>query len=269
MNLFRQRAIFATLVLCGGVLLAGCAGNRQPAVARNTGDIPTASDQTDVRRRASIRLELASGYFEQGQTTVALDEIKQALLTDPGFADAYNLRGLVYMRLNDLALAEDSFQRAFALSPNDPNVAHNYGWLLCQQTRYAQAEPLFAQALSNPQYGDKAKTWMAQGLCQMRGGQRIEAESSLARAHELDPGNPIPSYNLARLLYARGDYARAQFYIRRLNSSELANAETLWLGVRIERRLGSPQAAQLAEQLRRRFPQARETLALERGAFDD
>ncbi|HEY1103352.1 MAG TPA: type IV pilus biogenesis/stability protein PilW [Burkholderiaceae bacterium] len=251
------------------LLLSACAGGRAPVAQAVPGDITTASDQTDARRRASIRLELASGYFEQGQTTVALDEIKQALLTDPGFADAYNLRGLVYMRLNDMALAEDSFQRAFALSPRDPNVAHNYGWLLCQQARYAQAEPLFAQALSSPQYADKAKTWMAQGLCQMRGGQSAEAERSLARASELDPGNPIPSYNLARLLYARGDYARAQFYIRRLNSSELANAETLWLGVRIERRLGSPNAARLAEQLRRRFPEARETQALERGAFDD
>ena len=48
-----------------------------------------------------LRIELAVGYFEQGQTTVALDEIKQALATDPTFADAYNLRGLIYMRLDD------------------------------------------------------------------------------------------------------------------------------------------------------------------------
>ncbi|MCB2032330.1 MAG: type IV pilus biogenesis/stability protein PilW, partial [Ottowia sp.] len=66
------------------------------------------------------------------------------------------------------------------------------------------------------------------------------------------------------------DMQRAQFYIRRLNNSELANAETLWLGIRVERRLGNSQAMQqLAAQLRRRFPQSKELLAYERGAFND
>jgi type IV pilus assembly protein PilF len=35
----------------------------------------------------------------------------------------------------------------------------------------------------------------------------------------------------------RGELTRAQFYIRRLNNSNLANAETLWLGIKIEQRL--------------------------------
>jgi type IV pilus assembly protein PilF len=122
------------------VMLAGCAG--QPGAhgaAAATGgrsDIVTESDEPDGRRRARLRLELASGYFEQGQTNVALDEIKQSLLADPSFGDAYNLRGLVYMRLNDIPMAEDSFRRALALNPRDADVAHNYGWLMCQQSRY-------------------------------------------------------------------------------------------------------------------------------------
>ena len=51
---------------------------------------------------------------------------------------------------------------------------------------------------------------MTQGLCQARAGQRAEAERSLARAYELDAGNPIIGYNLAQLLFQRGEYdARA------------------------------------------------------------
>ena len=66
------------------------------------------------------------------------------------------------------------------------------------------------------------------------------------------------------------DSARAQFYIRRINNSELANAESLWLGVRVENRLGNRDAQeQLAGQLRRRFPQSPEVGQLERGAFND
>lgn len=250
--------------------LQGCAGLSAGGRGDGQRDIVTASDEPEARRRARIRLELAVGYFEQGQTTVALDELKQALANDPSFAEAYNLRGLVYMRLNDPRLAEDSFRRALALNNRDPNTLHNYGWMLCQQSRYPEALQAFREALGTPNYADKGKTLLTQGLCQMRAGQKAEAEGSLARAYELDAGNPVTGYNLALLMYQRGDLARAQFYIRRLNNSELANAESLWLGVRIERRLGNRVAmAQLAEQLKKRFPQSREAAAFERGSFDE
>src|SRR5690606_33045589 len=110
--------------------------------------------------------------FEAGQTTVALDELKLVLAADPSYGEAYNLRGLVYMRLDDAALAEDSFRRALALNPRDANTLHNYGWLLCQQKRYGDAAAQFALALAVPSYTETAKTLMTQGACEMRAGQR-------------------------------------------------------------------------------------------------
>ena len=92
-------------------------------------------------------MELAASYFERGQFNVALDEIRQVLAINPNLADAYNLRGLVFMRLDDQAMAQESFRRAASLRPNDPDVAHNYGWLLCQQKNYVQAQQQFEQAL--------------------------------------------------------------------------------------------------------------------------
>lgn len=257
-------------------VLAGCV-NTTTQTTRPVGsadgnrtEMVTASDEPSGRRRARIRLELAIGYFEAGQTTVALDEIKQALTADPNFADAYNLRGLAYMRLDDAGLAEDSFRRAIALNPREPNTLHNYGWLLCQQKRYGDAAQQFSAALAVPNYMDRAKTLMTQGVCQMQAGQRPEAERSLTQAYEIDAGNPVIGYNLAALLAQREDWSRAQFYIRRVNNSPSANAETLWLGIKIERKLGNREAmAQLGGQLQRRFPQSREATAYERGNFDD
>ena len=253
------------------VLLGGCAGQQgMSGPSGNRSDIVTESDEPDHRRRARLRLELATGYFEQGQPNVALDEIKQSLAIDPTFVDAYNVRGLVYMRLNDIPLAEDSFRRALALNPRDGDVAHNYGWLLCQQARYEDSFRSFAQAVANPTYGGKAKTLMTQGVCQVRAGQRAEAEQSLMQSYELDAGNPVTGYNLATLLYERGDLIRAQFYIRRLNNSELANAETLWLGIKTERKLNNREAVlQLADQLKKRFAQSPQAAAYEKGAFNE
>jgi type IV pilus assembly protein PilF len=264
----RWLAAAALASAAGSALLAGCAAPAQQQEA--SAEHVTASDEPETRRRARIRLELATGYYQEGKTEVALDELKQAIVADPTYGDAYNLRGLVYMRLGDNRQAEESFRRALAINPRDASAHHNYGWLQCQLARYPESMQSFEQALANPLYPDKARTLMAQGLCQARAGQRDEAERSLARSYELDAGNPITGYNLARLLYTRGDYSRAQFYIRRLNNSELANAETLWLGIQVENRMNDTEAmGQLSEQLRKRFPQSRERQALDRKAFDE
>jgi type IV pilus assembly protein PilF len=249
------------------VTLAGCATEQQQ---QGSIEMATPSDDSEARRRARIRLELASGYYEEGKVEVALDELKQVIAADPTFPDAYNMRGLIYMRLGDPRQAEESFRRALALNPRDSDALHNLGWLQCTLGRYPEANGSFERALLQPLYAGRAKTFMAMGLCQARAGQRAEAERSLARSYELDAGNPITGFNLAQLLYQRGDYTRAQFYIRRLNNSELANAETLWLGVKVEQRMNDAVAsAQLGDQLRKRFPQSPQRAALDRRAFDE
>ena len=97
-----------------------------------------------------------------------------------------------------------------------------------------------------------------------------DAERTFTRAYELDAANPVTGYNLADLLFKRGDYERAQFYIRRLNNTTFANAQTLWLGIKVERQMQNREAMlQLADQLRRRFGQSKEMAAYERGAFNE
>lgn len=251
------------------VALTGCAAPSASATS-TTAEPLTDSDEPETRKRARIRVELATGYFEQGQNTVVLDEIKQALAADPTYGPAYVLRGLTYMRLNDPKLAEDSFRRALQINPRDPDTLHNYGWFACNQARYPEALQFFSQALASPVYGGRAKTLMLQGTCQMRMGQMPEAEGSFARAYELDPANPYVGFNLANLQFRRGDYSKAQFAIRRINNSDLANAETLWLGIKVERQLRNAAAAdQLAQQLERRYPKSREWAAFQRGAFHE
>lgn len=111
---------------------------------------------------------------------------------------------------------------------------------------------------------------MTQGVCQVRAGQRVEAEQSLMQSYELDAGNPVTGYNLASLLYERGELTRAQFYIRRLNNSDLANAETLWLGIKTERKLNNREAVQqLGDQLKKRFVQSSQAASYEKGAFNE
>lgn len=245
--------------------------SNRPAVHRNPDDIVTASDESDKEKRARIRLELASAYFSQGQTTTALDEVKQALAADPNSVEAYNLRGLIYASLNDDRVAEDSFRRALQINGRDGGALHNYAWFLCQRKRYPEADAMFEQAAALPQYRELTMTLLAQGVCQARSGRVVEAEKTLSRSYELDPGNPATAVNLADLLYRSGEYERARFYVRRVNNvPDLSNAETLWLAARVENRLGNRQgASELGAQLRARYPRSREAAAFEQGRFDE
>ena len=265
----RTLVALALLAALGGMV--GCASpGVGPDSSSVSGSIQTPSDDSDERRRARTRLALASGYFENGQYTVALDEIKKVIQIDPDFGDAYNLSGMIHMALRDTQVAEGHFQRAISINPRDANALHNLGWLQCELRRYPEATQSFQRALAVPTYPDRARTMMAQGICEARSGDRAAAEATLMRSYELDPGNPITGYNLSQLLYLRGDYERAQFYIRRLNNSEQANAESLWLGIKVERKMNNSQAMQqLAAQLYRRYPQSRELQSYERGSFDD
>ena len=258
--------LVAAWMLTGG-LLTGCAATSGQS-ANHSAEPLTESDEPDTRKRARIRITLASSYFEQGQDKVALDEVKQALAADPNYGPAYVLRGLVYMRLNDGQLAEESFRRALQINAKDGDALHNYGWFMCSQKREKEAVELFSRALANPTYGGQAKTWMAKGVCEVRVGLAKDAENSFVRSYQIDPTNPIAAYNLAALLFQRGENERAQFYVRRLNATEMANAETLWLGIKIEKQMKNQVVAdQLAQQLQRRFPKSRELEAYRRGAF--
>ena len=249
-------------------LLAGCAmspGANEPR------DLVTASDQTVADKRARVRLELATGYFGRGQGTTALDEVKLALVAKPDMPEAYSLRGLIYASLGQPQLAEESFQRSLQLDAHNGDTMHNYGSFLCEQRRYAEANKQFEAAMAQPEYRNLPKTLLLQGICQADSGDWVGAERSLSRGYELDPSNPTTAFNLADVLYRRGELERARFYIARVNSVPAqSNAQTLWLAARIEQRAGNSAAAQtFGRQLRDRFPQSPQALLFERGRFDE
>ena len=251
------------------VLMTGCA--LPPPANGDTKDRMTESDQTDASKRANVRMELASAYFSRGQLTTALDEVKQALAVNPNLGEAYNLRGLIYAGLNDDLMAQESFRRALQINPSDGDSMHNYGWYLCQQKRYDEAEALFTSAVALPQYLGTSRTMLTSGICQARSGKWAEAENTLSKAYERDPANPATAVNLAEVLLHRGEAERARFYIRRVNAvANQSNAQTLWLAARIEMKLGNRQAAnEFGLQLRNRFPQSRESSAFDRGQFNE
>lgn len=262
------------LRLAGALALlfaAGCAqqgGRPEPSQQRSPDDPPLIGERGDPKARAKAHTDLAAAYYELGNMGVALEEVRIALAADPTFAPAHNVQGLVSMELRDNAGAEASFKRALALSPQDPDVSHNYGFFMCQTGRSKEGLEQYMNAIRNPLYQTPAKTWSAAGRCILE-RDPAEAERYFERALRLDPNSLGAMMPYAQLLYKRGSVVEARGLVLRYQKLVEPTAESLWLGVRVERKLGDRNAeGNYSAQLRRRFPASKEYQDFLRGNFD-
>jgi type IV pilus assembly protein PilF len=245
-------------------LLAACAP--QPP-EHDTGVI--IGEVGEPRNRARLRTELASLYYSNGNLGVALEELRSAVAADSNYAPAYGMYGLVYMQMNDNTRAEESFERALRLAPNDADINHNYGWFLCQTKREEKSIEYFLQALRNPLYGTPWRSYAAAGMCTLRLKRTKDAEAFFERALKSEPDEPSALLYLGQIRYQQGNVGEARKLVARHNKLVNPSAESLWLAVRIERKLGDRMTEQsYANQLRRRYPSSPEYQALQRGQFD-
>jgi len=159
----------ASTVLVGGWGLSACSSG-SPQL-----DALTQAQPDNTRQRAMRRLSLASAYFEQNQTEVAHQEVRAALQIDPYFPEAYSLLGLIHQREKSPALAQASFEQAMLLASKPPvrsaelaAIQHNYGWFLCEQNRFNEAQTQFDLALTPTSYRQADKTRQAIAFCKSR-----------------------------------------------------------------------------------------------------
>jgi type IV pilus assembly protein PilF len=258
------RLAYASLL----ALAAGCSStNSGPSV--ETGTI--VGEVGDPRNRARAHTELAGMYYERGNQAIALEELRTATAADSDYAPAYGLFGLVYMELKENKLAEENFERALRLSPSDPDISHNYGWFLCNSAREADSIKYFLQAIRNPLFASPWRSYSAAGVCTLRANPNNtkEAEDYFQRALKIEPDEPTALLKLAQIRYRQGNLDEARKMVTRYNKLVAPNAESLWLALRIERRMGERVAEQsYANQLRRRYPGSPEYQALQKGQYD-
>jgi type IV pilus assembly protein PilF len=251
------------------LLVAIAFASALPASAQ-MGDIGRPSG-TDSRSRAKIHTELASLYFQAGNPSVALDEVRIALDADSSFYQAYSVRALVYASLKENAKAEEDFRRALSMAPNDPEVNNNYGWYLCDTGRERQSITYFLNALKDPLYETPGRAYTNAGSCAFKAGDLDSAQKYLLQAVALSRDGAAPArLQLARLFYQRGNLEEAKIYLTdAMKAMEPQPPEALWLGVRLERKLGNRAAeSSYAAQLRSRYPTSAEYQEFLKGNFE-
>lgn len=244
-------------------ILAGCA--TQPASYVQFPEQP----QTEAQNRARIHTELSAVYYSRGQYGVALEELNEALRADSNYAPAYNVLGLVYMELREDGIAQQNFERALKINPNDSDANNNYGWFLCQRKREGEAIKYFLAALKNPLYATPERSYVNAGVCSRGQGDDKSAEDFFQKALRIQPASPQALLGLTEINFKAGNLGQAKTYLTRYMQAAQADAETLWMGVRLERKLGDKDAeASYGLQLRKRFPNSSQTRAMQDGKFE-
>jgi len=250
------------------LVLSACAG--LPLENGNSVQTPV-SQQTavgDAQRGAKAHTDLGMLYLRDGKLSVALDEARKAVEADSSYPLAYNLHGLVQMYLDDNPAAEKSLSRALQLAPTDPEINNNFGWFLCQSGRQKESIQYFVLASKNTLYVAPTKPLTNAAMCSIIMGDDKGGEDFLLRALAVDPQNGDAHFLLAELYYRTGRLVDARVQLADAHRLGAPSAQSVWLGLRIERKLGDREAeTQYGKQLRREFPGSREFQLLKQGIY--
>jgi type IV pilus assembly protein PilF len=257
----RWIAIFTALALTG--MLTACAA------------VSPGSDGTDspTARASAIHLALAQAYFRRGQMQIALGEVNQALSDNPDSAAELGTRALIEQSLGQVSAATQDYRSALSLDPHAVAIRTDFGWLLCSDHAYHEAMAQFTLARSGLE--DASNPGMARldldsGVCAYRAGMWQVALRDLNQALAVEPAAPVVQTNLALVLFRSGHARDALAQLQTVNSNPGADAQTLWLGVLVARRLGDTLDMQeWRTRLVREFPNSEWAILAQQADYDD
>jgi type IV pilus assembly protein PilF len=208
---------------------------------------------------ANTDVRLGLGYLQQGRVDAALVKLKKALAVLPDYPEAHSVIALVYDQLGEKDKAETHYQRALELMPKDGAAHNNYAVFLCHTGRPAEAEPYFLKAIQSRNYRTPAQAWENLGLCSLKIPDQKKAERYLRKALQLDPRLPKALLKMAQISLDKDNAMSGRAYLSRYQEVTALNAEGLWLGIQIEKKLGGQvRVRDYKNRLYRHFPDSQE-----------
>ena len=95
------------------------------------------SSYNEVNRQESARIhaEQGSGYYQQNQMDIALEEFTKATVFDPTYSSGFNGLAMTYAAINEDVKAEGYFKKAVALDTKNSEAYNNFGSFLCSRNR--------------------------------------------------------------------------------------------------------------------------------------
>jgi type IV pilus assembly protein PilF len=252
-----EHGLMAIALAVSLAALAGCTSGV------SSGGMRSDDAATQRQEAARVHTDLGRRYLQQGKLEIALEKLNKALSFDPNYVDAHTVIAFLYENIGDSANAERHYKRAAELKPKGGAENNNYGRFLCATGRYAEAQPYFDRALTDPFYQTPGLALANSGTCLLKAGRPVEAENALRLAVEHNPNDGEALYQLASVLYEKGDFFNARAFVQRFESHSQARPDALLLGRNIELRLGNGQAAKdYTRKLLQGFPESQQARSL-------
>lgn len=214
----------------------------------------------DPEKAAEANATLGLRYMLQGNNELALEKLKRSLDYDDNYAPAHHYLAELYRRLDRPEEADRHYSQALRYNESDDtSLYNNYGAFLCTSGRFDEGEKQFLRVLENPVYPRPDQVYENLGLC-MEGKPDLErAEEYLRKALQRNPRLPKSLLAMSRITLAKQNHLSARAYLQRYQAVAAPTAESLWLGIQVERVLGNKDAvASYGLMLKSRFPDSPE-----------
>ncbi|ASJ74883.1 type IV pilus biogenesis/stability protein PilW [Granulosicoccus antarcticus] len=236
-----------TILLLGMLLvLQGCTGG---------GELSPEKSQD----AAQFNAQLGAQYLQRGDLDSAREKLLKALEQDEKNALAHVSYANLQSRVGEVASAEEHFERALQLDPDEADYRNSYGIFLCGNEKFDQAQLQFRAAADNPYYRTPEFALDNAGLCMLDAERLSDAESYLREALRVNPQFANAYLHMADLMHRKQRLTVADAYFQRFNAYGDESAESLLLGLQIKRDAGDLAGAQaFASQLLNQFPASEE-----------
>lgn len=216
------------------------------------------------KQAAEVNAQLGIEYLRQGNLAVAREKIERALGQNSRNVGVQLAAALLYEQLRDPRRAEKHYRDALRVDRDSPEALNAYASYLCRGGDARSGEQMFERAAKSPLYRTPEIAYTNAGTCARTNGRLAEAEGYLRTALGIRPNYPDALLQMTSVAAARGNSMQVRAFLQRYLAVGPASPELLLIGVKAERALGDHAAADdYANRLRRDFPEAAETRALD------
>ncbi|HED17304.1 MAG TPA: type IV pilus biogenesis/stability protein PilW [Gammaproteobacteria bacterium] len=216
-----------------------------------------------VDKISKINLELGIAYMRERKYPEAMDNLQRAKDYNPDDPRIYSALALLYDRIGESDKAESTFEKAISMDENDSMTRNNYGAFLCKNGRYKEAYTQYKAALDNPLYTTPEYAHTNAGLCAVRSKDPEKAETEFRAALQKNPKFSIALFQMAKLSYEKDRMLQTRAYLQRFAEVSEPGPASLWLSIRVEKKLGDKNAvASQSLLLKAKYPDSEETRQL-------
>ena len=230
------------------IFTSGCVSNSQSGLY---------GGNFDHEEAAKTRMSLGLTYLQNNNYTQAKKNLDKALEFNPRSADVQFAMAYYYQLVGDNLRAEEFYETAIDLAPNNGDIANSYGAFKCQNGEYEKAKAYFFDAINNRLYANAAQTYENLALCAQSQGKLDEAIGYFQDALKHQPARGKSLFLLSELYTVSEQWELAESTLRKYERVAKVTPDSLWLAYEIAKGKGDLETAKgYGEMMMSLFPES-------------